>query len=253
MNSNSVNASNPEQSGVVIATCLDAMNDEVLVSAARSGDSGAFVELYERHSRKVLPRIYRITKNREDAEDALQDAVLRAFVHVKSFEGRSTFASWLTRIATNSALMVLRKRRAGTEISIEQLSEPSEDHQPWEPQDYSESPEAYSARRQREELLRNAIQRLPSIFRDAVELQGAEECSTGLIAERLGISESAAKSRLLRARKALQRRLPGSGARTVRTPASGSGTSSSRIVSRAASAVAQGGRSEVSRRRNVQR
>jgi RNA polymerase sigma factor (sigma-70 family) len=176
MNSNSVNASIPEQRNVVIATCLGATNDEVLVSAARSGDPGAFVELYERHSKKVLPRIYRITQNREDAEDAFHDAVLRAFVHVKSFEGRSTFASWLTRIATNSALVVLRKRRTGTEISIEQLSERSENH--WEPQDHAESPESYSARRQSEELLRNAIQRLPCIFLEAVELQQAEECST---------------------------------------------------------------------------
>src|ERR1700757_4578704 len=101
------------------------MDDELLVSAASAGDSSAFVELYERHSRKVLPRIYRITKNREDAEDAFQDAVLRAFAHMKGFEGRSNFTSWLTRIAINSALMVLRKRRGGAEISIEQMSDDS--------------------------------------------------------------------------------------------------------------------------------
>ncbi|MBV8437590.1 MAG: RNA polymerase sigma factor, partial [Silvibacterium sp.] len=76
---------------VVIDECLSAWDDDLLVSAARAGDRSAFVELYERHSRKVLPRIYRITKNREDAEDAFQDAVLRAFVHMKSFEGRSNF------------------------------------------------------------------------------------------------------------------------------------------------------------------
>lgn len=224
MNSNSVNASIPEQSSVVIATYLDAMNDEVLVSAARSGDSSAFVALYERHSRKVLPRLYRITKNREDAEDALQDAALKAFVHLKSFEGRSNFASWLTRIAINSALLVLRKRRETA--SIEQLSEPSENHRAWEPQDNAESPEALSARRQSEELLRNAIQRLPSIFRDAVELQHAQDCSTGRVASELGISESAAKSRLMRARIFLRRRLSRARPRTVRTPASARGDSS---------------------------
>ena len=240
MNSNSVNASIPEQRNVVIATCLDAMNEEVLVSAARSGDPGAFVELYERHSKKVLPRIYRITNNREDAEDAIQDAVLRAFVHVKSFEGRSSFASWLTRIAINSALMVLRKRRAGTEIPIEQLSEQSENRRAWEPQDHAESPETYAARRQSEELLRNAIQRLPCIFREAVELQQAEECSMGQVAERFGISESAAKSRLMRARKVLRRRLSGTCPRTVRTPPSASRLSSSPIVSSAPSAAQAG-------------
>jgi DNA-directed RNA polymerase specialized sigma24 family protein len=117
--------------------------------------------------------------------------------------------------------VVLRKRLTGTEISIEQLSERSENH--WEPQDHAESPESYSARRQSEELLRNAIQRLPCIFLEAVELQQAEECSTGQVAEEFGISESAAKSRLMRARKVLHRRLSGSRMRTVRVPASASG------------------------------
>lgn len=234
-----------------MADCMAAMNDDVLVSAARSGDPGAFVELYERNSQKILPRIYRITKNREDAEDAIQDAVLRAFVHVKSFEGRSTFASWLTRIAINSALIVLRKRRPGTEISIEQLSEQTENRRVWEPQDHAESPETYAARRQSEELLRNAIQRLPCIFREAVELQQAEECSTGQVAERFGISESAAKSRLMRARKVLRRRLSGTRPRTVRTPPSVSWVSSSPMVSNAPTA-AQAGETQTYRRRNGQ-
>jgi RNA polymerase sigma-70 factor, ECF subfamily len=132
---------------------------------------------------------------------------LRAFVHVKSFEGRSTFASWLTRIATNSALMVLRKRRSGAEISIEQMSDDSENSRGWEPPDYAETPEANYARRESEELLRKTIQRLPCIFRDVVELQHAQEYSTSQLAEELGISPSAAKSRLMRARKTMRRHL----------------------------------------------
>jgi RNA polymerase sigma factor (sigma-70 family) len=235
MNSNSINSSIPEQNSVVITPCLGEMNDEVLVSAARSGHPGAFVELYERYSTKVLPRIYRITKNREDAEDALQDAVLRAFVHMKSFEGRSTFATWLTRIAINSALIVLRKRRAGTEIPIEQLAEESEARRAWEPQDHAESQETYAARRQSEELLRNAIQRLPCICREAIELQQAEECSTGQVAERFGISESAAKSRLMRARRVLRRRLSDARRGTVHKLASASTTSPARTKLKVAS------------------
>src|ERR1700757_750551 len=118
---NLVNTPIPNHNHIASGDCLSAWDDDLLVSAARAGDRSAFVELYERHSRKVLPKIYRITKNHEDAEDAFQDAVMRAFVHIKNFEGRSHFTSWLTRIATNSALMVLRKRREGTEISIEQM------------------------------------------------------------------------------------------------------------------------------------
>jgi RNA polymerase sigma-70 factor (ECF subfamily) len=204
---NLVNTPIPNRNNIA-GECLSAWDDELLVSAAKAGDRSAFVELYERHSRKVLPRIYRITKNREDAEDAFQDAVLRAFAHVKGFEGRSNFASWLTRIAINSALMVLRKRR-GAEISIEQMCDHSENPRAWEPSDHSETPEACYARRESEGLLRNAIQRLPCIFRDALELQHSRECSSSQVAEELGISVSAAKSRLMRARRTVRRGLSG--------------------------------------------
>lgn len=185
---------------------LSSWGDDLLVSAAKEGDHSAFVELYERHSRKVLPTIYRITKNQEDTEDALQDAALRAFLHIKGFEGRSNFSSWLTRIAANSALMILRKRRAGT-VSIEQMTDDSENSRAWEPADHSETPEACYARRESEELLRNAIQRLPCSFREAMELQRAEEYSSCEVAQELGITLSAAKSRLMRARKTLRQRL----------------------------------------------
>lgn len=129
---------------------------------------------------------------------------MRAFLHIKSFEGRSSFLSWLTRIAINSALMVLRKRHS-SEISIEQMSDDEGSSRPWEPCDSAETPEAHYARCEREALLTTAIQRLPMIFREIVELQQTDEYSTTQIAEELGISLSAAKSRLMRARKTLRR------------------------------------------------
>ena len=95
------------------------LSDELLVSAAKSGDTGAFVALSQRHSRKLLRTTYRITKNWQDAEDALQDSLLKALMHLEDFEGRSSFSSWLTRIAVNSALIILRKRRAHFQISID--------------------------------------------------------------------------------------------------------------------------------------
>src|ERR1700739_1083271 len=98
----SVNSSISEQNAAVTGQWLGAMNEELLVSAARAGDRSAFNELYTRHSWKVRQRVYGITKNREDAEDVIQEAALRAFLHLKSFEGRSSFSSWLSRIAINS-------------------------------------------------------------------------------------------------------------------------------------------------------
>jgi len=205
---NLVNTPIPNHNNIAIGECLSAWDDDLLVSAAKAGDRSAFVELYERHSRKVLPTIYRITKNREDAEDAFQDAVLRAFVHIKSFEGRANFTSWLTRIAINSALMLLRKRRHG-EISIEQVCIDSGNSRAWEPRDVAETPEARYARLECEELLWSTIQRLPCRFRDALALQHSREYSTSQIAKELGISIPAAKARLMRARSNMRRRLSG--------------------------------------------
>ena len=87
-------------------------SDEVLVSATQNGEKLAFVELWNRHSTKTLKTVLRITRNREDAEDALQESFLKAFVHLNSFDGRSKFSTWLTRIAINSALMILRRKRS---------------------------------------------------------------------------------------------------------------------------------------------
>jgi RNA polymerase sigma-70 factor (ECF subfamily) len=81
--------------------------DELLVSAAQCGDSQAFVELSKRHSRKLLFKAYRITQNWQDAEDVVQDSFMKAFTHLHTFQSRSSFSTWLTRIAINSALMLL--------------------------------------------------------------------------------------------------------------------------------------------------
>src|SRR5271168_1800247 len=102
----SMNQSISERSVTLIDNSPRSTSDEQLVSAAITGECGAFVELCGRHSRKILQRIYRITGNWDDAEDALQDSLLRAFIHLKDFQGRSSFSSWLTRIGINSALMI---------------------------------------------------------------------------------------------------------------------------------------------------
>lgn len=177
--------------------------EELLVSAAKSGDRSAFVTLCELHSDRILRRICQITRNWQDAEDVLQDSFMKAFIHVKNFEGRSSFSSWLTRIAINSALMNLRKKRF-PEIPIDHICQDSEILHAWEPRDFREDPESSCVRREREELLRGAVLRLPAIFRDVIQLRHAEGCSTNQIAKTLGISVAAAKSRLLRAKTELR-------------------------------------------------
>ena len=99
------------------------LSDDVLVAAAQAGQEWAFVELCTRNSQRVFSMIYRVTKNREDAEDALQSSILRALLHLGQFDGRSSFATWFTRIGINSALMILRQKRFRQESSIDSAPE----------------------------------------------------------------------------------------------------------------------------------
>ena len=125
------------------------MSDAALLSTAKSGDADAFVELSKRHYRRVFHETYRITRNQQDAEDALQEALLNAFAHLKGFEERSSFSTWLTRIAINSALMILRKKRGCFEISMDGSDDPSDKCERWETESPCENPESSYVRRER--------------------------------------------------------------------------------------------------------
>jgi RNA polymerase sigma-70 factor, ECF subfamily len=183
---------------------LNEMSDELLVSIAKSGDAVAFVELIKRHSDKVLRRAYRIVRNWQDAEDVLQESLMSAFLHLRDFEERSRFSSWLTRIAINSALMNLRKKRGYIETSMDFISEDHASQYRWEPEDPAESPERHCSRRETEELLDGAIQQLPPRLREVVQMKLIEGRSGEEVSQTLGISVTAAKSRLARAKAALR-------------------------------------------------
>jgi RNA polymerase sigma-70 factor, ECF subfamily len=180
------------------------ISEAALVSMAKLGDSDAFVLLSRLHSNRILLTIYNVTRNWHDAEDALQDAMLRAFSHMNDFHEKSSFSTWLTRIAINSALMILRKKRGCSEISLNHNDDSGENHERWEVESTAENPEIQIVRKEREELLRGAIVRLPQVLREIVELQQATEYSTREIAQALGITVPAVKSRLSRARSTLR-------------------------------------------------
>jgi RNA polymerase sigma factor (sigma-70 family) len=183
------------------------VTEDILVAAARRGQRAAFDQLCEHSSRKILRTTYRITRNQEDAEDALQDAFLKAFVHLKDFDGRSNFSTWLTRIAINSALMILRKRRQGREISVDEFAERNEAGLVWEISDPSPSPETHFAQEEREKLLWGAIGELRPSLRKVIEFQLSRDCPMKKTAGTVGISVCAAKSRLFHAKRALRKSL----------------------------------------------
>jgi len=185
---------------------LENANEEILVTAAREGDHSAFSELWNRHSKRAFRTIYRITRNQQDAEDALQDAFLKAFVHLNNFDGRSTFSTWLTRIAINTALMILRKNRAHPETSMEWTTD-GDNWQQWETADTRANIEEHYAQKEAERHLDRAIHRLQPSLRSIIQIQQSCCSSVKEIAEVAGISVAATKSRLLRAKIVLRRSL----------------------------------------------
>jgi RNA polymerase sigma-70 factor (ECF subfamily) len=177
-----------------------AASDEVLVAAAKLGDQPAFLELWRRHSSRVFKTAYGITGKREDAEDVIQDAWIKAYLHLNTFEGRAKFSTWLTRIAMNSSLMILRRKHSHHETSMEITDSDGRQHS--DIADRAENGEELYVRQERVERLRRAICCLPPTLRIVVEIRQSNR-SLQEVAELAGISIAATKSRLVRARKIL--------------------------------------------------
>src|ERR1700733_2774350 len=178
-------------------------SDQHLVVAARSGCRTAFNELCHLHSRRIYRTIFNITKNAQDAEDALQESFLRAFLALRSFEGRASFNTWLTRIAINSALAMLRKRRCHPETSLDSTSRQEDEDGLEDFRDLAPDPEQIFGQRQRQAKLMQAIHKLPTDLREAVQARITGDCSVKEVAHRLNISQAAARRRLYRARTRL--------------------------------------------------
>jgi len=178
-----------------------------LVQAAKGGDVSAFEELVRRYDRNVFRIAQHITQNREDAEDVVQDAFLKAYENLAQFQGQSKFYTWLVRIAVNEALMKLRRRRPERTVSLDEDIKTEEDSVPREVADWSPNPEQLYSQGELHDILSRTIQGLPPSFRTVFVLRDVEGLSTEEAAEALDLSVPAVKSRLLRARLQLRERL----------------------------------------------
>lgn len=174
--------------------------DKELVSAAQAGSPGDFAELYSLYSRRLYKSIIAITKNAEDAEDVLQETFLRAYLAIHTFEGRSTIYSWLTRIAINSSLMLLRKRRARAEVLFDPQPDALSETLCFEIPDQAPTPERVYELRHRRVALVRAIRNLDTRLRRPIQMRITTESSIKEIGRALNISEAAVKTRLHRAR-----------------------------------------------------
>src|SRR6476660_4555302 len=182
-------------------------DEAAIVAQARLGDAKAFSELLRRYEGKIFRLALHITQNREDAEDVLQEAFLKAYEHLDQFQGQSKFYTWIVRIAVNQALMKLRRRKTDKSVSLDETIDTGEDTVVREIAAWGEDPEQQLSREELGGILDSAIQSLEPLYRSVFVLRDIEELSTEETAEALGLSVPAVKSRLLRARLQLREKL----------------------------------------------
>ncbi len=178
-----------------------------LIAAAKKGDGDAFNLLFQRDGDALFWATFRITKQKEDAEDAVQDSMLRAFLHIGDFDGRSKFSTWLTRIAINSALMLLRKKRSIPEVAETGNGDSAIEPRREDAADMRPNPEQAFAQIERKAILRREIKSLRPSIRRALEIRELQEQSVRETASMMGLSVAATKARVFHAKRILRKSL----------------------------------------------
>jgi RNA polymerase sigma-70 factor (ECF subfamily) len=202
-----IERANKEEAAIASVPGVPDNKDMSLVTAAKGGNRRAFELLVERHERKVFFVALRITRNREDAEDVVQQSFQKAFVRLNSFVGKSSFSTWLTRIAINEALMLLRKNRGSREVLIDDLNGNEETATPLEIPDSTPDPEAFYSQQEWAGMLSLAMNELTPAMRNAIQLRELDERSMQEAAQMMGISAAAAKARVFHGRRKLRESL----------------------------------------------
>lgn len=176
-------------------------SDWDLVVAVKNGEDRAFEILVKRYKARILSLAFRITRNREDAQDVMQQSFQNVFVHLQKFQGRSSFSTWLTRIAINEALMYLRKNRVVLRaVSLEEVNLEYASVLSTESSDARANPEELYIQREKEQILSFVIDRLPPLLQGAVRLY-LDDLTVKEVGQCLGVRISAVKARLFRGRQ----------------------------------------------------
>ena len=177
------------------------VSDELaLVQAAKKGDDSAFEELVRRYDRNVFRIAQHITQNREDAEDVVQEAFLKAYGNLAQFQEQSKFYTWLVRIAVNEALMKLRRRKPERTVSLDEDIKTEDDSLPREIADWSPNPEQQYTQAELREILSKTIQGLPPGFRTVFVLRDVEGLPAEEVAQRMNCSKATVRSHIANAR-----------------------------------------------------
>jgi RNA polymerase sigma-70 factor (ECF subfamily) len=181
---------------------------EISIEALRRGDRGEFARVVDAYSGPLYRLALKMLGNASDAEDALQNTFLKAFQHVDTFEGRSSLSTWLYRIVSNEALMMLRKRRP--EINFADSTVEEEDERNYDPVQFTDwccLPEEEYLSAEARKAMDRAVEHLPETLRIVFVLRDIEDLSIQETSQVLGLSETAVKTRLLRARLRLREEL----------------------------------------------
>lgn len=175
------------------------LSDEEVVERVRAGDRALFEVLMRRHNQRVFRAARSIVRTDDEAEDVMQEGYVLAFQHLGDFAGRSQFSTWLTRIVVHEAL---KRVRRGKRITFEEDMDesPSDDA-------HSDNPEKLAGDRELARAVEHAVEQLPEIFRAVFVLRAVEQMTVSETSEALGVPEDTVKTRLHRARAAIQKRL----------------------------------------------
>lgn len=184
--------------GFAFMTIMESHEDK-LISRAAAGDGAAFSELMTMHEKRMYAVALRMCANREDAQDCLQDAMLRVYRSIGGFKGQSSFSTWVYRITMNTCLDELRRRKTRSASSLDTMLEGG-----WSPTDGENGPEKQAVASEQRRVLNSAIADLPEDMRSAIVLRDVQGFSYEEIAEMLEVNIGTIKSRISRGREKLR-------------------------------------------------
>jgi RNA polymerase sigma-70 factor (ECF subfamily) len=182
------------------------LEDQKLIQAARGGDQKAFESLLKKYRNLVYHVMIKMVRNPQEAEDLCQEAFIKAFNALASFNEEFAFSTWLMKIATNNCIDFLRKKKLRT-YSIDEPMQYKDDHVQIELPDHDPTPERIMINEERSKMIDDAIQSLPPRYRHVIVLRHKEEKSYEDIAEILKLPLGTVKARIFRAREMLNKKI----------------------------------------------
>ncbi len=194
----------PQSSPATVDT--QPVGEAELISRIIAGERELFYDLIKPYERAAFMTALSVLKCEADAEEIVQEAVLKAYRALGSFRGESKFSTWLIKITLNEARMKLRRSKAGAEVSLQDLTDESDgDYTPAILTDWREIPSQALERKELREALQRAVNELPQTYREVLVLRDIREMNIAETAQLLGISTSSVKVRLFRARLLMQK------------------------------------------------